>query len=90
MLLNVLQMIAGELYSPLDPELVAAHRRAVRLQNEFNDLRFDGNEDISEKRTEILQQLIGKMGDECYIEPPFRCDYGSQIELGCSNYPIFQ
>ena len=26
--------------------------------------------------TLILKRLLGSMGKFCYIEPPFRCDYG--------------
>lgn len=34
----------------------------------------------------MLRQLLGKMGEGCWIEPPFRCDYGSQVSLGDHVY----
>jgi len=34
------------------------------------------------KRQEILAQLIGDMGEDCYIKSPFLCEYGEYISLG--------
>ncbi|MCM1543795.1 MAG: sugar O-acetyltransferase [Ruminococcus sp.] len=31
---------------------------------------------------EILKELLGKMGEETIITPPFWCDYGYNIEVG--------
>lgn len=44
-----------------------------------------------ERKTEILKSLLGKTGEKVYIEPPFHCDYGCNIELGenfYSNYNL--
>ncbi|MBQ5994235.1 MAG: sugar O-acetyltransferase [Clostridia bacterium] len=41
--------------------------------------------------TLILKKLLGSMGKFCYIEPPFRCDYGSHIFVGenfIANYNL--
>lgn len=41
--------------------------------------------------TLILKKLLGSMGKFCYIEPPFRCDYGSNIFVGenfIANYNL--
>lgn len=41
--------------------------------------------------TLILKRLLGSMGKFCYIEPPFRCDYGSHIFVGenfIANYNL--
>lgn len=35
-----------------------------------------------EKRSQLLQELMGKMGQKVIIVPPFRCDYGTNITLG--------
>lgn len=35
-----------------------------------------------EKRNAILQELIGDIGEGCYIKSPFICEYGSYISLG--------
>lgn len=39
-----------------------------------------------ERKREILKELLGKTGENFYIEPPFRCDYGCNIELGENFY----
>lgn len=30
----------------------------------------------------LIKEIIGKSGDVCVIETPFRCDYGENIEIG--------
>lgn len=35
-----------------------------------------------EAQQEILANLLGKMGKECVITPPFWCDYGYNISVG--------
>ena len=35
---------------------------------------------------EALRELLGKAGKNAYIEPPFHCDYGWNIELGDNFY----
>ena len=72
------RMLAGELYDPLDAELVAARRRARNLIKNLNDSR-DAD---AELRAAIIQELFGSTGEGTWIEPPFFCDYGSNITLG--------
>jgi maltose O-acetyltransferase len=72
------KMIAGELYDPLDPELVAARNRARDLCQALNATR-----EIDEaERRGILVNLFGAGGDAVWMQPPFFCDYGSNITLG--------
>ena len=72
------KMLAGELYDPLDSELVRARERARDLCQELNVTR----EKDQEARRRILKELIGKGGDSVWMQPPFFCDYGSNILLG--------
>jgi len=72
------KMLAGEMYDPLDPELVAARARARDLCQELNATR----ESDESTRRRILNGLLGKGGDTVWMQPPFYCDYGSNIELG--------
>ena len=72
------RMIAGELYDPLDPELIAMRRRARLLTRELNLSR----DDEEERRLTILRELIGSAGEHLWIEPPFYCDYGRNITVG--------
>jgi maltose O-acetyltransferase len=72
------KMLAGELYNALDPELVTARNRARDLCQALNRSR----EEDAEERRRILQDLFGAGGDTVWMQPPFYCDYGSNIELG--------
>jgi maltose O-acetyltransferase len=76
------RMLAGELYDPLDSELAAARRRARNLLKALNNSR----DDETEERADLLKQLFGSMGVGVWIEPPFFCDYGSNIVLGDRVY----
>jgi maltose O-acetyltransferase len=71
------KMLAGELYDPLAPELVAGRRRARDLCAALNATR-DADE---EERRRILSELFGAGGDSVWMQPPFFCDYASNIEL---------
>lgn len=72
------KMLAGELYDPLDSELVAGRERARDLCQALNATR----EAEQEERRRILRELFGAGGDSVWMQPPFFCDYGSNIELG--------
>src|SRR6476659_3042661 len=72
------KMRAGELYDPLDGELVAGRERARDLCWELNATR----EGEQERRRGILQKLLGRGGETAWIQPPFFCDYGFNIQLG--------
>jgi maltose O-acetyltransferase len=72
------KMLAGELYDPMDAELVAARERARDLCHALNASR----ERDAEERRRILRELFGSGGDSVWMQPPFFCDYGSNIELG--------
>jgi maltose O-acetyltransferase len=79
------KMLRGELYLASDPELVAARVRARRLFAKFN--ATDPGDDPG--RLALLRELIGSVGVGGYIEPPFYCDYGSQITLGAGVFVNF-
>jgi maltose O-acetyltransferase len=69
------KMLAGELYDPLDAELAAARTRARDLCRKLN-ASSEGEHRL------ILRQLFGAGGDSVWMQPPFFCDYGSNIQLG--------
>jgi maltose O-acetyltransferase len=72
------KMLAGEMYSPLDPELVTARTRARDLLWDLNATR----EADEVYRRRVLRELFGSGGDTVWLQPPFFCDYGSNIHLG--------
>ncbi len=72
------KMLAGELYDPFDPELVAARERARDLCKLLNGTR----EGEQQERRRVLTALFGSGGPTVWMQPPFYCDYGSNIYLG--------
>ncbi len=71
------KMLAGELYDPLDPVLCEERNRCRNLCQDLNATR---EEQVVERRR-ILTRLLGKETD-VWMQPPFFCDYGTNIELG--------
>jgi maltose O-acetyltransferase len=70
------KMLAGESYNCLDPEL-----DADRLKSKSLYQRFNLTEDPLERQS-ILRLLLGKIGDNSVIEPPFYCSYGENTIIG--------
>lgn len=75
-------MLAGELYFASDKELFKERQKAKELIFDFNALRPTE----VKKRNLIIKNLLGKTGKSFFIEPPFRCDYGYNIEIGENFY----
>lgn len=76
------KMLAGKLYTAQDPQLAEEHRRALRLTRRYNMTE----EDQTEEREALMQELLGSVGEDVVIMPPFRCDYGTQIEIGLTFF----
>lgn len=72
------KMLSGALYDPGDPQLCAERRRARLLFAAFNNT----SDDRRDERARLIKELIPVSGSEVWIEPPFYCDYGSNITLG--------
>jgi maltose O-acetyltransferase len=74
------KMLAGELYSPTDPELLAERRRCEALLRSFNA------EPDEERRMSLLGTLLGSVGPDAVVMPPFACDYGYNVSLGARAF----
>jgi maltose O-acetyltransferase len=72
------KMLAGELYDAFNPELTRDRNRARDLCQTLNATR----EADKELRRQLLLKIFGKGGESVWLQPPFFCDYGSNIELG--------
>jgi maltose O-acetyltransferase len=70
------QMVAGELYDAMDPELVEARARARQLLGRYN----------ATGDRQVLTALFGRLADDAVVEPPFHCDYGFNISVGRRFY----
>ncbi len=76
------KMLAGQLYIARDKQLINEFKRAKRLTRVYNST----TEEEMERRTEILKELLGSVGKDITIEPPFHCDYGSHVHMGSHIY----
>ena len=72
------KMIAGQIYSTQDEELIRLHRACVDacvLCDRYLPSQLD-------ERREHLRRILGSTGENFLIEPGFRCDYGFNIKIG--------
>ncbi|MGI5145514.1 sugar O-acetyltransferase [Plantactinospora sp. CA-294935] len=79
------RMLAGDLYRADDAELVALARRAALLVQRYNSTAADQ----PERHEALLRELLGAVGEQVVVRPPFHCDYGSQIRIGDRSYLNF-
>lgn len=77
------RMLAGETYNCLDPDLETERQGVKALLRLFNRA-----EALSERQN-ILRQLLGQVGQDSIIEPPFHCTYGSNTYIGDHVYLNF-
>jgi maltose O-acetyltransferase len=66
------------LYQASDPELIQERLQARKLMQLLNS----SAPTESENRVSLLRKLVGKAGKNPWIEVPFYCDYGYNIQMG--------
>ena len=71
---------AGMLYNPA--ELHEDLMKCKELCAEYNRLMPSQRD----KRQELIKKIFGKVGENCWVEQNFWCDYGSNIEVGDNFY----
>jgi maltose O-acetyltransferase len=76
------RMLRGELYVFDTPDIQAAHARAQELLERYNATRHVD----TDERERLLRQLLAAVGEGVVIQPPLRCDYGSQITIGARTF----
>lgn len=72
------RMLGEMLYWPADKELAEGRARAKELCYDYNQCR--PSEDM--KRVALLKELLGKTGNDVWMEQPIYFDYGSNTEVG--------
>ena len=73
------KMLAGEVYSAVDAQLLEGLAAAREVIYDYNMLRPSEKE----KKLELLKSLLGHVGDDAVIiNQPFYCDYGKHISVG--------
>ncbi|MDR0930700.1 MAG: sugar O-acetyltransferase [Clostridiales bacterium] len=75
------KMLSGEFYKMVD-ELDDERDAAQDLLFKYNKLRISQYK----KRRKVLSKILGGLGDETYIEPPFWCGFGKNIFIGDHCY----
>lgn len=78
-------MLAGELYQADDEELRVDNLRGMALMEQFNATPAAD----SQRRVEILRDLLAGFGEGSEIRPPFYCDYGIYITIGSGTFINF-
>lgn len=79
------KMLAGEMYDPSDQELSKERQEARRKVRNYNQTI----ETEREKRTSLLKDLLALTGDNVFMEPNIRFDYGSNTYVGENFYANF-
>jgi maltose O-acetyltransferase len=77
--------LTGDLYLADDPELYEAMLRALDLMDAFN--ATSAREPAEQRR--LLTELLGAVGEDTYIRPPLRVDYGSHLRIGARTFANF-
>lgn len=76
------KMISGDYYNSGDPILTKERRKAKNLLHRLNVTEYR----LTKNAKLIIQELIPNAGKSFYIEPPFHCDYGYNINCGDNVY----
>jgi maltose O-acetyltransferase len=71
------KMLTGLHYNSRDPELLERYYLVRKLLAKLNN----SSPIDSEQRNELFTSLLGRIGDNVWIETPFFCDYGENIYI---------
>ena len=72
------KMLAGELYRPNDPEIIADQAATKTWLVRYNAALAAS----PDSRRALLAERFGAVGEGVVIRPPFHCDFGFNIRLG--------
>jgi maltose O-acetyltransferase len=78
-------MASGKLYDAGKPELLRSRAAARRLTARYNATL----DEHGDERRMILEELFASLRDGAWIEPPFRCDHGWNIDVGARVFMNF-
>ena len=76
------KMLAGELYNPTEINLTNSRTKCKILCQKYNNIIYDN----FKERTKLIKSILGKTKEKFFIEQPFFCDYGYNIEIGENFY----
>ena len=71
------------IYDPSDPELMKEQGALIVRVNEYNAT----SPAEAEKRAALIKEMFAEAGEGCYIEPPFRANWGGKhVHFGKNVY----
>jgi maltose O-acetyltransferase len=76
------RMLAGELYLADDPEVEELSHRAQDLMSAYNATTARQGP----LRRRLLEELLGSVGEDTVIRPPFHVDFGTQLRVGARTF----
>ncbi len=76
------RMLNGLPYKAWMDGLTEERRENKKKIYRYNQL----SPDEGEEQDKLIRSIIGKCGESIFIEQPFHCDYGSNIEVGNNFY----
>jgi maltose O-acetyltransferase len=79
------RMLAGDLYIADDPEIGEQSAAALDLMTAYNATTVRQ----ALLRRQLLEELLGSVGESTEIRPPFYVDYGSHIRIGARCFANF-
>lgn len=79
------KIMQGTLFCPRNPDLRAKKLRTHNLNLDYNATY----EDETEKRQEILHQILSEVGDGCFMQGPIFFHYGSHTKIGARFFANF-
>lgn len=80
------KMHSGDLYLPLDDEIMKEQLKCLEKLYDFNSTRPSE----LEKRQKLLKEMFFEIGEGCYIEPPLHSNWGGKhVSFGKNVYANF-
>lgn len=80
------KMHTGDLYLPNDETILEEQLKCLDRLYDYNMTRPTE----AEKRQKLLREMFAEIGEGCYIEPPFRANWGGKnVHFGKNVYANF-
>lgn len=76
---------AGVLFCPADTELKAIKLKTHNLNIDYNNTY----ENETERRAAILSEIVGELGEGCFIQGPIAFHYGKHTKIGKNFFGNF-
>ena len=80
------KMLAGQIYDPMVDEIMAPQLACIERLAAFNATLPSQ----MERRMALLREMLAECGENCYVEPPLRANWGGRnVHFGDGVYANF-